>query len=101
MKKQGYKVFIARDGEEAIDLIKEEVPEIVVLDIMMPHVDGYEVCSFIKNNDGLKHIKVIFLTAKTKPEDIEKGEAIGADAYMTKPFSTRNLMKKVKEILIA
>ncbi|HAS46449.1 MAG TPA: response regulator [Microscillaceae bacterium] len=101
MKKQGYKVYIARDGAEAMDMIKEQEPEVVVLDIMMPEVDGYEVCSFIKNDDGLKHIKVIFLTAKTKPEDIEKGKEIGADAYMTKPFSTRNLMKKVKEILVA
>ena len=101
MKKQGYKVFIARDGEEAMDIINEEVPEIVVLDIMMPQVDGYEVCTYIKASPSFQHIKVIFLTAKTKPEDIEKGKEIGADAYMTKPFSTRNLMKKVKEMLVA
>lgn len=101
MKKQGYTVFIARDGEEALGIIQQEVPEIVVLDIMMPQVDGYEVCSFVKNNDTFKHIKVMFLTAKTKHEDIEKGQELGADAYMTKPFSTRNLMKKVKEMLVA
>jgi DNA-binding response OmpR family regulator len=100
MKKQGYKVFIARDGEEALDIVKDEHPEVVVLDIMMPQVDGYEVCTFIKAHDTYAHTKVIFLTAKTKPEDIEKGKEVGADAYMTKPFSTRNLMKKVKEMLI-
>lgn len=98
MRKEGYEVFIARDGAEALDILKRELPDIIVLDIMMPNVDGYEVCQHVKNNESTNHIKIIFLTAKSKKEDIEKGYEMGADLYLTKPFSTRNLVKKVKEL---
>ena len=99
MRKEGYEVFIARDGSEALDIIAKEHPDIIVLDIMMPNVDGYEVCQSVKNNDETSHIKIIFLTAKSKKEDIEKGYKMGADLYLTKPFSTRNLVKEVKAII--
>ncbi len=98
LTKGGFNVFVARDGAEAIDIINEEHPQIVVLDIMMPNVDGYEVCQYIKNDDDLKETKVVFLSAKTKDEDIEKGYALGADLYLKKPFSTRALLKKVQEM---
>jgi len=96
-KKEGYKVFIARDGEEAMGIIEESIPELVILDIMMPKVDGYEVCKHIKTTH--EGVKVVFLTAKTKQSDIEKGEASGADLYLTKPFSNKDLVNKVKALL--
>lgn len=95
MKKEGFIVFIARDGEEAFDIIKRERPRIVLLDIMMPKVDGYEVCRFIKQTPETAETKVVFLSAKSKEADIEKGYAVGADLYIPKPFSTRDLVKKV------
>ena len=98
LTKGGFQVFVARDGQEALDIIKAEMPSLVLLDIMMPNVDGYEVCQYIKNDSLLNHIQVVFLSAKTKDEDIEKGYAMGADLYLTKPFSTRNLMKEIKAL---
>ena len=98
LTKGGFKVFVARNGAEALDIIKRELPAIVVLDIMMPDVDGYEVCQFIKGTPEPEHIKVVFLSAKSKEEDIAKGYALGADLYLTKPFSTRNLMKEIKSL---
>lgn len=99
MKKNGYQVFIARNGTEALDIAQKEIPDIVLLDIMMPDVDGYEVCQQIKKNPALMQAKVIFLSAKSKETDIAKGIAAGAEFYITKPFSTRNLLDKVKELL--
>lgn len=99
MRKQGYEVFVARDGSEALEIITKEMPQVIVLDIMMPEVDGYEVCQSVKGSPETSDIKIIFLTAKSKKEDIEKGYEVGADLYLTKPFSTRNLVKKVKELV--
>ena len=93
MKKEGYQVYIARDGAEALDIIRQEHP-----DVMMPSVDGYEVCRQVKEDETLRRTKVIFLSAKSKDTDIEKGLSLGADLYLTKPFSTRNLMAKVQEL---
>lgn len=95
MKKEGYKVFIARDGEEAFDILNETKPNIILLDIMMPKVDGYEVCKYIKNTPNFMDTKVIFLSAKNKEDEIEVGYDYGADLYIPKPFSTRSLVKKV------
>jgi DNA-binding response OmpR family regulator len=95
MKKKGYSVFIARDGAEALDIAGAEIPDVIILDIMMPNVDGYEVCQSVKSNDHLKDTKIIFLSAKSKEEDIQKGYDLGADLYVTKPFSTRDLIKQV------
>ncbi|WP_338765718.1 response regulator [Bernardetia sp. ABR2-2B] len=98
MRKNGYEVFIARDGKEAIEIIKNKKPQAVILDIMMPEMDGYEVCQFIRNNDELRDTKVIFLSAKTQPADIEKGLTM-ADSYITKPFSTKDIVKEVKSLI--
>lgn len=98
MHREGYRVFVARNGNEALTIINQETPDVIILDIMMPEVDGYEVCQLIKNNLSTQHIKVIFLSAKTKEDDIRKGYEMGADLYMTKPFSTRELLKKVKSL---
>ncbi|MDR6561056.1 MULTISPECIES: response regulator [Arcicella] len=100
MKKEGYSVFIARDGSEALEIIEKEVPSIILLDIMMPRVDGYEVCRIIKESIRFQHIKIVFLSAKNKEADIEKGYLTGADLYVSKPFSTRTLVAKINTLAL-
>lgn len=99
MRKQGFQVFIARDGEEALETIGKETPDLILLDIMMPQVDGYEVCKQIRSNPLWSNTKVIFLSAKSKEVDIQKGLDLGADLYITKPFSTRNLTKQIQALV--
>jgi DNA-binding response OmpR family regulator len=98
-KKQNFEVFIARDGQEALDILKNEQPDVIILDIMMPNVDGYATIESVKKNEKLTNCKVIFLSAKNKESDIEKGMQLGADAYMTKPFSIKKLVDQVNELL--
>lgn len=97
-KKNNFEVFIARDGQEALDILKNALPDIIILDVMMPNVDGYNTLEQIKNDERLQHTKVIFLSAKNKEKDIEKGLALGADLYMTKPFSVKKLVEQVNEL---
>ncbi|MBA4259264.1 MAG: response regulator [Chitinophaga sp.] len=98
MKKSGYGVMVARNGQEAMELLKE-LPALVILDIMMPDVDGYEICKHIKSTPTLNETKVVFLSAKSSEADIKKGLALGASLYITKPFSTRELTKQIKTLL--
>jgi len=98
-KKENYIVFIARDGAEAIEIIENSLPDIILLDIMMPKVDGYQVLKHLKEVEILKKIKVIILSAKNKIADIELGLQLGADKYIPKPFSTKQLVKEVKTLL--
>jgi two-component system response regulator VicR len=98
MVKNGYQVFIARNGSEALEIIKTHVPQIIILDIMMPDVDGYDVCRFIRENDEWGFMKIVFISTKSKKEDIEKGLSLGASRYLIKPFSTRELLKTVQEL---
>jgi len=97
--KENFEVYIARDGSEAIEIAKLKIPDIILLDIMMPNVDGYQVLKFLKEKDNLKNIKVVFLSAKNKLSDIELGLKLGADKYISKPFSTKKLVKEVKSLL--
>ncbi|MDR9398311.1 MAG: response regulator [Salibacter sp.] len=99
IKKAGYDLFIARNGTEALTIIEDERPDLIVLDIMMPDIDGFEVCRRVKSSEELKDIHVIFLSAKSRQGDIKKGLEIGADNYITKPFSTKELLKEIKTIL--
>ncbi|HMS28620.1 MAG TPA: response regulator [Saprospiraceae bacterium] len=99
MKTNGYEVFVARNGTEALQSISDHRPDLVLLDIMMPDVDGYAICSSIKSNPVTSHIKVVFMSAKTRPADIRKAYDLGAVHYVTKPFSTRELLKSINEIL--
>lgn len=99
MKKNGYDVIVARNGTEALDLLEKRVPNLVLLDIMMPDVDGYAICKHIKSNKKLKEAKVVFMSAKSKEADIQKGLDLGASLYITKPFSTRELMKQIKSLM--
>lgn len=98
-KKNNYQVFIARDGQEALDIVKTVFPDVIILDVMMPMVDGYATLEQIKKDVNLNHSKVIFLSAKNKESDIEKGLSLGADAYMTKPFSIKKIVDQVSELL--
>ncbi len=98
-KKNNFQVFIARDGQEALDILKTELPDIIILDVMMPMVDGYATLELIKQDDRLANCKVIFLSAKNKTSDIEKGLALGADLYMTKPFSVKKLVEEVNSLI--
>lgn len=98
-RKSGYQVFVAIDGEEAIELIETERPDIVLLDIMMPKVNGYEVCDFIRGNTEYIDMKIIVLSAKCKDTDMSLAYEKGADRYLVKPFSTRDLMENVKSLL--
>jgi DNA-binding response OmpR family regulator len=98
-KKNNFEVFIARDGQEAQDILKTQFPDIIILDIMMPLVDGFETLQHIKKNEKLNHCKVMFLSAKNKESDIVKGMALGADAYLTKPFSIKKVVEQVNYLL--
>ncbi|MGB0879908.1 MAG: response regulator transcription factor [Polaribacter sp.] len=98
-KKQDFQVFIARDGSEALEILKNNIPHIVLLDIMMPNIDGYQTLKYIKNTTGLEAIKVVFLTAKNKISDIEKGLKLGADKYLSKPFSVKKIILEILELI--
>jgi DNA-binding response OmpR family regulator len=99
MKRAGYEVSVARDGQEAIDAIRRERPRLVLLDVMMPKKSGHDVCQELRADDALKDTLVLMLTAKGRDTDVDKGLGVGADAYMTKPFSTKELAAKVAEML--
>jgi DNA-binding response OmpR family regulator len=99
MSKEGYLVRTARDGEEALEAIRESPPDLVLLDVMMPRLDGFEVCQTVRANPEWKDMRIVVLTAKGREVDQEKGLALGADDYITKPFSTRGLMEKVRKTL--
>jgi len=99
MKKQGYAVRVARDGDEAIAAIEQNAPDLVLLDVMLPKRDGFDVCQAIRSNPEWKSVRIVMLTAKGRDIEQEKGLALGADDYITKPFSTREVITRVSEIL--
>ncbi|WP_088323426.1 response regulator [Polaribacter tangerinus] len=98
-KKQNFEVFIARDGSEALEILENNMLDVVLLDVMMPKVDGYQTIKFIKSKNRLENTKVVFLTAKNKASDIEKGIKLGADKYLIKPFSVKKIVQEIKELL--
>jgi len=99
MEQQGYNVLVAENGEDALDAIYKYKPDLILLDIMLPRIDGYEVCEIVRLNPDYRGIKIIFLTAKGREVEIAKGLALGANAYITKPFSNTELVAIVKELL--
>lgn len=99
MESSGYEVRTASDGEATLRAVVDFRPDLVLLDVMMPRKNGYEVIQAIRGDPALERIKVIMLTAKGRDVDAEKGLGLGADAYVTKPFSTRELVAKVKAML--
>ena len=99
MQRAGYVVSVARDGEAALAAILRDRPALVLLDAMMPKLSGFEVCQALRANDAARGTLILMLTAKGRDTDVAKGLGSGADAYMTKPFSTRDLVRKVREML--
>ncbi|GAB3188155.1 response regulator transcription factor [Hydrogenophaga aquatica] len=99
MKREGYDVQVARDGQEALDAIVAYRPALVLLDVMMPRKSGFDVCQEVRAREDIRGTRILMLTAKGRDTDVAKGLALGADAYMTKPFSTKELVEKVREML--
>ena len=99
MRREGYAVRIARDGQEALDQVAQAAPDLILLDVMMPRKTGFEVCEALRANPAHDGIRILMLTAKGRETDIAKGLALGANAYMTKPFSTQELKLKVASLL--
>ena len=99
MKREGHTVLLARDGDEALALIRVEKPALVLLDVMMPGKSGFEVCQAVRADESLAGVKILMLTAKGRDTDVAQGLGVGADGYMTKPFSTKDLAARVREML--
>jgi DNA-binding response OmpR family regulator len=99
MKREGHEVSIARDGQQALELIRSLQPDLVLLDVMMPFKSGLEVLQAVRADEEIAATKILLLTAKGRETDVAKGMALGADAYMTKPFSTRELAARVRQLL--
>jgi DNA-binding response OmpR family regulator len=99
MKQAGYHVRTASDGEAALQALADEPADLILLDVMMPRKNGYEVCQSIREDPALKSMKIVMLTAKGREVEREKGLALGADDYVTKPFATLEIVEKVKSML--
>ena len=99
MKKEGFEVAVANDGEEALAKVASFNPDLMLLDVMMPKKSGFEVCEALRADPGRGGLQIVMLTAKGRDTEVAKGLALGAAAYVTKPFSTKDLVAKVKEML--
>lgn len=99
LKREGFQVAVAGDGQEALDKIRADRPDLVILDVMMPHKTGFDVCQEVRADPELKGVRILMLTAKGRDTEMAKGLALGADSYMTKPFATRDLVAQVKKLL--
>ena len=101
MKREGFDVRVARDGQEALDAVAADCPDLLLLDVMMPRKSGFDVCQALRADERYNPLRILMLTAKGRDTDLAKGLALGADGYMTKPFSTRELVERVKAMLEA
>lgn len=99
LKREGYEVVVARDGPEALEAIQRERPALVLLDGMMPGMSGYAVCEAVRADPELRETRILMLTAKGRETDIARGQGAGVDAYVTKPFSTRELIVQIRDML--
>jgi|SRR6267378_3513189 len=99
MKREGFEVEVATDGEAALMAVGESAPDLVLLDIMLPKMNGFEVCQKLRADPRWRGMKIVMLTAKGRETEVAKGMALGADLYVTKPFSTKDLVAQVKELL--
>jgi DNA-binding response OmpR family regulator len=95
LQEEGYRVRVARDGQEALDAIAAELPDLLLLDVMLPRLSGFEVCQRIRANPGWRGLRVVMLSAKGRDVEVQKGLALGADAYVTKPFAIDELLAEV------
>ena len=99
LENEGYNVLVSHDGEDALNQARKENPDLILLDLMLPKLDGYKVCRLLKFDENYKHIPILMLTAKTQEKDKLLGKETGANDYITKPFDTDELLKKVKSYL--
>jgi DNA-binding response OmpR family regulator len=99
MEREGYEIRVAKNGDEALAQVAEFMPDLVLLDVMLPRRDGFEVCQQIRANPDWRDVKIVMLTAKGRDTEMQKGLALGADAYITKPFATKELVARVKQLL--
>jgi len=99
LEQEGYDVHVARDGDEALELAERVRPDLILLDVAMPRKDGYEVCRVLRQHEDLASTKVVMLTAKGQPLERKKGLEVGADVYVTKPFSADDLLDKIRKVL--
>ena len=99
LKREGFEVTVARDGQEALDAVARVRPHLVLLDVMMPRKTGFDVCQVLRADEANRDLRILLLTAKGRDDDVAKGLALGADAYMIKPFSPRELVLKVRHLL--
>ncbi len=99
LQKSGYEVLVAQNGEEALERVASFAPDLVLLDVMMPRISGYEVCRRMRERPDWKHIRIVMLSAKGREAEVSKGVSLGADLYVTKPFSNNDLVGKIGELL--
>lgn len=99
LQKSGYEVMAAPNGEEALKQVESFAPDLVLLDVMMPRISGYEVCRRMRERPDWRHIKIVMLSAKGREAEVSKGVSLGADLYVTKPFSNNELVGKIGELL--
>lgn len=99
LQKSGYEVLVAQNGEEALERVESFAPDLVLLDVMMPRISGYEVCRRMRERPDWKHIRIVMLSAKGREAEVSKGVSLGADLYVTKPFSNNDLVGKIGELL--
>ncbi len=101
MRREGYEVDVAADGDAALARLAEREPDLVLLDVMLPKLDGFELCRRIRADPARRGVKILMLTAKGRDIEIAKGLGVGADLYVTKPFSTKDLVSQVRRLLAA
>jgi DNA-binding response OmpR family regulator len=99
LQRNGYEVHVARNGDEALKLIEQHQPDLVLLDVMMPLRSGYDVCQRVREREDWRHIKIVMLSAKGRDVEVNKGMSLGADLYITKPFSTSELVARINDLL--
>jgi DNA-binding response OmpR family regulator len=99
LRREGFEVLVAVDGEEALVKARAERPDLVLLDVMMPKMNGFDVCQALRADPELASMRVLMLTAKGRETEVSKGLGLGADGYMTKPFSTKDLVAQVRVLL--
>jgi DNA-binding response OmpR family regulator len=99
LEASGYEVLTASDGQEGLDKARSQKPDLIILDVMLPKIDGYKVCRMLKFDEAYKKISIIMFTARAQKEDEQLGKDVGADAYITKPFVAADLLAKIKELL--
>lgn len=99
MEQHQFEVMVVHNGEDALTAMDSFEPDLVLLDVMLPAIDGFQVCQNLRENPKCRNLKVVFLSAMTRDLDIAKGNTLGADAYITKPFSNADVVRQVKDLL--